>query len=389
MTNFLGGRRLQGLSSERTNYTPVTFNNATIVNGMSATGNVISGAGVSGSWQSYIRSNEFISPSTGGGEVILTGYSYTANNENLAFGLEKTPHLQYPNDVYQTSDYGWHFTASAAGNDIYEKTSSYGITPASTSTSQVWKITMDGAGLVKYYVDNELVRTSTVTASGNYYIIAGFSSNAPNDTATITMTPKLLNDSNLQTQSRFEETDTQTIYYLTDILDVSGYVVQTNGDDDSGFDWSRNAAGWRQRFQAGHALIGKKLKAITMYLQYNTSNSSPAQNLICKHFGSTPATIRATATETPSTSTLTTSYQTYTFNFPNPQVVQADDHIMVTIQNSGGGSGGLGCDITSSALSANMNFSTWASSAGSFTEQTNRELRFSLDTATIGWWAQQ
>ena len=216
---YHAGRRIQGLSTDNaitsglSAWTPVTFNNSTIVNGMSATGNVLSSANVTGSWTSYIRSNEYISPSTGGGEFYFTGQSQPPS---LAIGFEKSPFNEYPSAVYQNANFGWHVTHVSAGNDIYEKTSLYNITPAIIDAS-VSKITMDSAGLVKYYVDDVLVRTSTVTASGNYYINASFSG-ASADTASVYIkTPISASLTNVQAGSRFEETDTRKIYYSSKV----------------------------------------------------------------------------------------------------------------------------------------------------------------------------
>ena len=216
---YHAGRRIQGLSTDNaitsglSAWTPVTFNNSTIVNGMSATGNVLSSANVTGSWASYIRSNEYISPSTGGGEFYFTGQSQPPS---LAIGFEKSPFNEYPSAVYQNTNFGWHVTHGSAGNDIYEKTSYYNITPVIIDAS-VSKITMDSAGLVKYYVDDVLVRTSTVTASGNYYINASFSG-ASADTASVYIkTPISASLTNVQAGSRFEETDTRKIYYSSKV----------------------------------------------------------------------------------------------------------------------------------------------------------------------------
>ena len=214
---YLDSKRIQGLSTDGvtnpsilSGWTAVTFNNSTIVNGMSASGNVLSGSSVTGnSWTSYIRSNEYISPSTGGGEFYFTGASHPPS---LAIGFEKAPFNGDPSNVYQNANFGWHVTTSAAGNDIYEKTSSYSISPLIIDAS-VSKITMDSNGLVKYYVDDVLVRTSTVTASGDYYINASFAGSTT-DTASVYIKTPLSSLNNVQTNSTFEETDTNTRYWF-------------------------------------------------------------------------------------------------------------------------------------------------------------------------------
>lgn len=165
---------------------PVSFNTSTIVSGMSANGNVLSASGITGSWASYIRSNEYINPAQGGGEFYATGHSHPPN---FAFGFEKSPFNQYPSGTYQNANYGFHTTTLAAGNHIYEKTTLYNANVGSTSDSQTWKITMDKNGLVKYYVDSILVRTSSVTATNdNYYIDASFSGSG-SDTASFYYRP--------------------------------------------------------------------------------------------------------------------------------------------------------------------------------------------------------
>jgi len=157
-------------------------------------------------------------------------------------------------------------------------------------------------------------------------------------------------------------------------------VIQATSGDESGIGFSQEEGGWGQKFASGHTLVGKKCYAIKVKCRYGVSNSSPAQNMICRHYGSTPSTIRATADATISTSILTTSFQELTFTFANPVAIQADDHIMITIQTDGG-SGNWNCDIAGSSTDANMNFTTWNNSNSSFTEQTHRELLFTIFTA--------
>jgi hypothetical protein len=205
--------RLFNLAS---NYISPTFNNATIVNGMAANGNRLIASGVTGvSWSSYIRSNDFISTTNGGGELYVTGTFFPPH---LAIGFEKSPYNQYPNNVYQNANYGWHTTESI--NNIYEKTSYYPAI-ASTSTSQIWKITMDAAGVVKYYVGTDidnltLYRTSSVTAASDaYYINASFDSAYASADAYVYLVQKVNQLPNVQDGTIFEETDTNKSYVFT------------------------------------------------------------------------------------------------------------------------------------------------------------------------------
>ena len=165
---------------------------------------------------------------------------------------------------------------------------------------------------------------------------------------------------------------------VTLVQSATNTLTQNTSSDTSGLDWNQaDSGGAGLRIASGHALVGKKISSFTVYMKYTTSNSSPAQNMVCKHFGSTPSTVRSTASETPSSSTLSTSYQTYTYNFASPVTIQADDHIMV-VGDTDGGSGSWHFDIEGADGDANINFTTWYNSNSTFTEQTGRELRYTL-----------
>lgn len=166
-----------GTSGSGSNWTEVAFDSSTAVNNATASGNVVSRS--SGSdWTSYIRSStHYLDPSEGGGEVYFT----VSDNSHGSVGLEKSPYNSHPSGVYQSRDYSFHTTS--ATNNIYESTSSYDGTDWNNATNE-WRITMDSAGLVKYYyrVNSSgswnLERTSTVTASGKYYVSASSHSSA-------------------------------------------------------------------------------------------------------------------------------------------------------------------------------------------------------------------
>ena len=169
-----------GSSGSGSDWTEVSFDSSTAVNNATASGNVVSRSSGS-NWTSYIRSStHYLDPSEGGGEVYFT----VSDNSHGSVGLEKAPYNSTPSDVYTSRDYSFHTTT--ATNNIYESTSSYDGTDWNSSNDE-FRITMDSAGLVKYYWRTDsssswnLERTSTVTASGKYYV-----SVSPHSTATCT-----------------------------------------------------------------------------------------------------------------------------------------------------------------------------------------------------------
>jgi hypothetical protein len=166
-----------GTSGSGSDWTEVAFDSSTSVNNTTASGNVVSRSSGSG-WDSYIRSTtHYLDPSEGGGEVYFT----VSSSSTASVGLEKSPYNQYPSATYTDRNYSFHTTT--ATNNIYEKTSDYDGTDWNNATNE-WRITMDSAGLIKYYyrVNSSgswnLERTSTVTASGKYYVSVSPHSNA-------------------------------------------------------------------------------------------------------------------------------------------------------------------------------------------------------------------
>jgi len=158
-----------GTSGSGSDWTEVAFDSSTATNGASASGNVVTRTGTA-AWDAYIRSSvHYLDPSEGGGEVYFTA----SNNTHVSCGLENSPYNQYPSATYTDRNYSFHTTV--ATNNIYEKTSDYNGTDWNSATNE-WRITMDSAGEVKYYYRENsssswnLERTSTVTASGKYYV---------------------------------------------------------------------------------------------------------------------------------------------------------------------------------------------------------------------------
>ena len=169
---FLAGNRIRGLNSERvssaqtTSWQNVSFNASSAVGGATTSGNTATGGT---HWTQYVRSNEYISPSTGGGEIYFT----QSASGNASIGYEKSPFNSAPTAVYTGKDYSFHTTS--ASNNMYEHTADYAGTAWASSTNE-FRITMDSNGLVIYYWRSgnsgswTTERTSTVTASGDYYM---------------------------------------------------------------------------------------------------------------------------------------------------------------------------------------------------------------------------
>ena len=182
----------KGTSGSGGDWAETSFNNSAIVNNESASGNVVTRTSGSG-WNSYIRSNEYISPSTDGGEIYFT----QSANTNISVGLEKSPFNPAPSATYTGKDYSFHTTSSS--NNMYEHTSDYAGTAWASATNE-YRITMDSAGLVKYYWRSgssgawTLERTSTVTASGDYYFTVSHSGTAGAITSYIKGTPATWTD---------------------------------------------------------------------------------------------------------------------------------------------------------------------------------------------------
>ena len=237
----------KGTSGSGGDWAETSFNNSTIVNNESASGNVVTRTSGSG-WNSYIRSNEYISPSTGGGEIYFT----QSANTNISVGLEKSPFNPAPSATYTGKDYSFHTTSSS--NNMYEHTSDYAGTAWASATNE-YRITMDSAGLVKYYWRSgssgawTLERTSTVTASGDYYMAVSpaagtttcFIKGTP---ATWTMEPtfeddfstdkgwtNLTSNTSVTTQLNYTETNSTYIRATKDLQDSNALGSGNNMSD--------------------------------------------------------------------------------------------------------------------------------------------------------------
>ena len=123
-------------------------------------------------WNNYAYSDQTVNPATGGGTIEWTrnadlhimGFgqgtqSISSSENNADFGI----YAQY-NDLRVYEQGGQEFVASNA--------LAYPIDP-----NDVFKITMDGNGLVEYYLNDVKFYTSAVTASGDYYADLTINSN--------------------------------------------------------------------------------------------------------------------------------------------------------------------------------------------------------------------
>jgi hypothetical protein len=152
----------------------VTWNDSTDV-GCSISGNTITKTASNG-WTSGIgQTDQQVSASNGGTITI------TSNATNSFVGLSNVTSLNQQAKTWFDIKFGF------SDEEIIENGAQ--ITPDtafSRATSDTMKITISSAGLVKYYVNDTLKHTSTITASGSYFgIFAAYTQNE-NMTATIT-----------------------------------------------------------------------------------------------------------------------------------------------------------------------------------------------------------
>jgi len=118
----------------------------------------------SGGWNNYARSDQTVNPTTGGGIVEWTR---NADLSIMGFGQGTQSNSSTDNNV----DFGIY----SQYNDfrVYEqgtqKFVASNVIPYPIDPNDVFKVTMDGNGLVEYYFNDAKLYTSTTTASGDYY----------------------------------------------------------------------------------------------------------------------------------------------------------------------------------------------------------------------------
>lgn len=129
------------------------------LSGGTASGSTFTGS-VNGWSDGIARSVQSISPETGGGEMTCT-----KSDTYAMCGFSNDP-FWTSGDTWKNGDYLLY------RDEIYENGSGLGGGAFSSSTGSVFKITMDENGQVDYYVDGTYIDTSSVTASGDYYVLA-------------------------------------------------------------------------------------------------------------------------------------------------------------------------------------------------------------------------
>jgi hypothetical protein len=148
--------------SEGGNYEDVVWD-ASTASGGTISGNTFTDSGGSSWVDGIARSTQTISPSTGGGEMSCTKTWGGGGGSYAMCGLSKDP-FWTSGSTFVNGDYLMYH------DEIYELGS--GQQTFSSTTSSVFKVTMDSNGLVEYFVDGASVGQSGTTASGDYYVLA-------------------------------------------------------------------------------------------------------------------------------------------------------------------------------------------------------------------------
>ena len=153
-------RKIYRYDENKLNYEDVTYNTSNDED-VTISGNTVTKGSAGAQWEhGFARSTQSISPSTGGGEV-----KFTMSRLYAMGGLDKGTAWSGSGTTYPTVEYALYYhSVYESGTDRSDHTTS--------TDAHIYKITMDSAGLVKYYVDSTLVHTSTVTATNDEYYFA-------------------------------------------------------------------------------------------------------------------------------------------------------------------------------------------------------------------------
>ena len=122
----------------------------------------------SSTWTQKVRSINTWSPTTGGVEFEYT-LSNLIHTHIPAVGLGKDP-FAHSTDERSSVEYAMTRRSNDGLIKIFESGTARFTTSSAAADGSVYKITMDSNGIVRYYVNNVLIYTSSVTASGDYYI---------------------------------------------------------------------------------------------------------------------------------------------------------------------------------------------------------------------------
>jgi hypothetical protein len=149
--------------------------------------------------------------------------------------------------------------------------------------------------------------------------------------------------------------------------------TQSSSNTLTGIDLNQptGGGGWGIKITSSHTLVGKKMTSITFNMRIVNAQNYATQTITLKHFGSAPATIRATGS-TMSTDDVATSSTDYTFTFANPVTIQADDFILMTVPDDIGTAGGWHATISDSGEESGSYVATWTENSSSFSIQTGQ-----------------
>ena len=152
----------------------VTWNDSTDV-GCSISGNTVTKTSGNGWTSGVAKTDEVISASSGGTITM------TSNAINTYIGLSNVATLNQQAKHWYDVKFGFNQNSVVENGAIVSPDTAF-----TRVTSDTMKITVSSAGLVKYYINDVLKHTSTITASGTYFGI--FSAYNTNETLTATIT---------------------------------------------------------------------------------------------------------------------------------------------------------------------------------------------------------
>ena len=217
---YHAGRRVQGTSIDLSVSTDLTGWNTSTWTASSSTSNTITKSG-NNAWgdQKAQSTKEF----TVGSNLFAFEFSPSASGTTAFIGLGQGTLTQNNASGGRLAD-SMKFGYFIAGESkVYEYDGAGGSlknTQASFNASDIYRITVDIDGTVKYYRQASgsgnfnLEYTSTTSASGTYYLQVNIYTNTVGFTDIKYSSGKPIN---AQVGSRFEETDTRKMYYRDDV----------------------------------------------------------------------------------------------------------------------------------------------------------------------------
>ena len=186
----------------------VTWDDSTDV-GCSISGNTVTKTS-GNSWTSGVAKTDEVISSSSGGTITMT-----SNAINTYIGLSNVATLNQQAKHWYDVKLGFNQNSIVENGAIVSPDTAF-----TRVTSDTMKITVSSAGLVKYYINDVLKHTSTITASGTYFGI--FSAYNTNETLTATITTPATWTGNfdltgLKTYYNFEQTSTTLTNMATSV----------------------------------------------------------------------------------------------------------------------------------------------------------------------------